>query len=294
MNDIFKIRDVGVCKKALLNEKTAFTYHELKCDELINNYSLESNFIIFVLGGMLEIDCNQYEKCKIQSNQMLLLLRTSAIKVRAVKKTVIIVMYFENLLASCDQQILHAYLPDTEKISYQFKPTQMPGPIILFLRQIHYLQELKVDCTHFHGIKHREFFLLLRAFCPREDIVLFLAPLIGRSLNFKNKVLEKYVQLGDGNVTDFANLVGMGRKNFDKQFRKEFSISPAKWMLQEKAKRLYMVLNDPEITITDAMDRFNFNSATHFNRFCVQYFSKTPGAIIKEARQRKKNKNGDS
>ena len=128
---------------------------------------------------------------------------------------------------------------------------------------------------HFNGIKHREFFILLRQFCPREDLVKFISPLIGRSLYFRNKVMEKYAQLKNGRVTEFASLVGMGRKNFDKQFRKEFGISPAKWMSQEKAKRLYIFLRKPDITIADAMDRFYFNSSAHFNRFCHTYFKDT-------------------
>ena len=290
MTDIFKIRDLGVCKKVQLSEKTAFTYHELKADELFQSHNLPYNFIIFVLGGMLEIDCNQYESCPIETNQMILLLRASAVRVRALKKTSLFVLYFDALLAACDQQILNAYLPDADKITYQFHPTSIPEPVVLFLRQLNYFQALKMDCVHFHGLKHREFFLLLRTFCPREDIVMFLAPLIGRSLYFRNKVLEKYSQLGGGSVTDLAGLVGMGRKNFDKQFRKEFGTSPAKWMLEEKAKHLFVFLNDPEITIADAMDHFNFNSATHFNRFCMQHYKKTPGKIIKEAHDSKKRK----
>ena len=294
MNDIFKIRDLGACKKAQLNDITAFTYHELKLDELYASHDLPYNFIIFVLDGVLEISCNQYEKCTVETNQMILMVRTSAVKVRAVKETTIYTLYFDHFVDACGYQILNAYLPDVEKIKYEFKPTSIPEPVNLFLGQLHYFQKLKVDCIHFNNLKHCEFFILLRNFCPREDIIKFLAPLIGQSKNFRNKVLEKYSRLGDGRVTELAGLVGMGRKNFDKQFRKEFGTSPAKWMLQEKANHLFIFLNEPEITIADAMDRFNFNSANHFNRFCMQYFKKTPGSIIREVREKNKIKKSNS
>ena len=290
MNDIFKIRALGVCKKGQLDEKTAFTYHELEVGDEFKNENLPLNYIFFVLGGFLEFNCNQFENRRIQTDRMILLIRTSSVHIKVLKKTKLLVMYFDSLLSSCDQQLINAYLPDTEKISYDCMPTVMPQPIILFLKQMIFLQEQKVDCLHLNGIKHREFFILLRQFCPREDVVTFFSPLIGHSLYFRNKVLDKYAQLGNGRVTEFASLLGMGRKTFEKQFKNEFGIPPAKWMLQEKAKRLYFFLRRPDITIADAMDSFHFNSSAHFNRFCLAYFKNTPGMIIREARQQQTEK----
>ena len=288
MSDIFKIRTLGVCKRVQLDDKTAFTCYELKQGNEFRNRDLPLNFILFVLRGTIEASYNQYENCRIQQDQMILLMRSSYVHVKILKKTTLYAMYFDTLLSTCDQLLFNAYLPDTGKINNEFKPVAIPQPIVQFLKQIRDVQEQKVDCIHYNSLKHREFFLLLRYFCPREDLVLFLSPLIGRSIHFRNKVLEKYAQLKNGRVTELAGLVGMGRKNFDKQFRKEFGTSPAKWMHQEKAKRLYIFLREPDVTIADAMDRFFFNSSAHFNRFCLQYYKTTPGMIMKEARGKSK------
>ena len=290
MSDIFKIRTLGVCKKVQLDEKTGFTCYELKLGNEFRSRDLQLNFIVFVLGGSIEVSCNQYENCRIQQEQMILLMRSSAVHIKALKRTTLCMMYFDTFLSSCDQQLFNAYLPDTEKISYTFSPIAIPQLIARFLNQMRDIQEQNVDCQHFHNLKHREFFILLRHFCPREDLVRFLAPLLGRSINFRNKVMEKYAQLKSGRVTELADLMGMGRKNFDKQFRKEFENSPAKWMLEEKAKRLFVFLHEPDVTITDAIDHFYFNSSAHFNRFCLKHFSKTPGAIIKDSRKIRKRK----
>jgi AraC-like DNA-binding protein len=295
MNDIFKIRDAGVvCRKAQVDVKTAFVYYEVKAGEEIRNHNLPLNYILFVLGGRVEISCNEFENHRFQSNEMTFMLRTSAVHVKVLKKARLYVLYFDTFLSSCDQQLFKAYLPDAEKIVYDFRPIPIPQPMSMFLKQTLYFQKQKVDCMHFNSLKHREFFILLRRFCPREDVVMFLSPLIGNSLSFRTKVLEKYTQLNSGRVTELADLVGMGRKNFDKRFREEFGISPAKWMQQEKAKRLRMFLMEPGITISDAMYKFQFNSPSHFNRFCHQYFKTSPGLIIKESEQLGKKQKGRS
>ena len=287
MIDIFKTNALGVCKKVQLDEKTAFTFHELKPGSEFRNRNLSDNFIFFVLDGAMKINSNQYEDCRIGTEQMILLVRSSAVHVKVLKPTSLFVMYFDTFLSSCDQLLFNAYLPDTERNRCDCMPIDIPQPVTQLLKQIQVMLAQKVNCMHFHSLKHREFFILMRHFCPREDLVLFLSPLIGRSLHFRNKVLEKYSQLKSGYVMEFASLVGMGRKTFEKHFQKEFGTSPAKWLLQEKAKRLHIFLREPDVTIADAMDRFNFNSSSHFNRFCLQHYNMTPGMIIKEAHQKK-------
>ena len=290
MIDIFKIRELGVCKKAQFDDRTAFNYYEVKTGEDIWNRNLPLNYILFVFSGVLDISCNEFENRRFQQEEMIFLLRSSSVHVKVVKNAKLYVMYFESFLSSCDSQLFKAFLPDVEKIVYDFRPIMIPESISAFLKQIYSLQMQKVDCMHFNSIKHCEFFILLRRFCPREDIVMFLAPLIGKSLTFRNKVLEKYMQLKSGRVTELAGMVGMGRKNFDKRFIDEFGVSPAKWMQQEKAKRLRVFLTEPDVTISDAMDKFHFNSPSHFNRFCHQYFKSSPGMLIKEAGNLKKVK----
>ncbi|MDR2917719.1 MAG: helix-turn-helix transcriptional regulator [Tannerella sp.] len=272
-----------MCRKVEVDVNTAFTYYEVKAGEEIRNRNLPLNYILFVLGGVLEVSCNEFENRRFQSGEMVFMLRSSFVYVRVLKKTKLYVLYFDTFLSSCDRQLFKAYLPDTEKIIYDFKPILIPPPILMFLKQTFYFQKQKVDCMHFNSLKHREFFILLRQFCPREDIVMFLSPLIGHSLNFRTKVLEKYTQLSSGRVSELADLVGMGRKNFDKRFREEFGLSPAKWMQQEKAKRLRLFLMEPGVTISDAMYKFQFNSPSHFNRFCHQYFKTSPGIMIRES-----------
>jgi AraC-like DNA-binding protein len=283
MENIFKVRDFGVYRTDQIDTRTAFTHYVLKAEEESRSDCLPLNYIIFVLKGVVSVSCNEFENRLFQADEMIFLLRSSVVHVKAEKKTKLYIMYFDTFLSPSDQHLFKAYLPDVAKLVYDFRPVSIPAPIRIFLDQLLYFQNLKVDCLQFNSLKHREFFILLRQFCPREDLVAFLFPNICNSMSFRNKVLDKYPKLRSGRVTEFANLVGMGRKNFDKRFREEFGTSPARWIQQETAKRLRLFLMEPGVTISDTIDKFHFNSSSHFNHFCRQYFNATPGVILKEA-----------
>jgi AraC-like DNA-binding protein len=292
MENIFKIKDLSVCRKVPVDVNTAFVYYEIKAGEDVRNRELPLHFIFFVLGGVIEVSCNQFENRRFQANEMIFLLRSSSVKVRVLKKVKLYVMYFDKFLSLCDRQLFKAYLPYVGKSVYDFRPIAIPVPMRFFLEQLLYFQKQKIDCMHLNSLRHCEFFVLLRHLCPREDIVDFLSPILGNAMDFRDKVLESYPKVDGKGVTKLADLVGMGRKTFDKRFREEFNTSPAKWMQQETAKRLRLYLSESGVTISDAMDKFHFNSPGHFNRFCRHYFQVPPGAIIKEANAsvHKKNK----
>ena len=286
MTNIFKIRETGVYKEEQIDPKTAFAYYEVNAGEELRSSDLPLNYIIFVLTGSICICCNEFENRLFKQGEMVFLLRTSSVHIKVLKKSNVYILYFDTLLSSSDHQFYKAFHPEIEKTGYDFRPVPIPGPISVFLKNTLFLQQKKVDCINFNKLKHCEFFLLLRYFCPREELVMFLSPLISSSLSFRTKVLEKYSQMHSGRVKELADLVGMGRKNFDKHFRDEFGLSPAKWLLQEKSKHLRQFLKEPGVTISDAMDKYGFNSPSHFNRFCHKYFKTSPGLLMKDVAER--------
>jgi AraC-like DNA-binding protein len=138
-----------------------------------------------------------------------------------------------------------------------------------------------IDCEHLHEIKEKEFFLVLRRCYSKEEIMSLLYPIIGIS-DFKSFVLQNYKEVE--NVSELADMSGMGRTAFDCKFREVFGISARQWMLKQIASHIRYKAMDPEITIKDVMNEFKFNSATHFNRFCKQQFDCTPGELLRQAR----------
>ncbi|MDR2385891.1 MAG: helix-turn-helix transcriptional regulator [Tannerella sp.] len=286
-DSIFNIRPHVLCRSTEQEGRTAFSHHELNVGDEYGEHCLPYNFILFVLSGEIAVCCNEFEGCKFKSDEMALLLRSSMVRVKAIRKTSMVVFYFDMLISACERDVFRTFLSDAEKANYDFSPVHIPAPLKVFLKQLIYFRELHVDCMHFNELKHCEFFILLRRFCSRGEIIALLAPLIAISQNFRARVLDKYCKLETGRVSEMARLVGMGRKNFDKRFREEFATSPAKWMRQEMAKKIRLFLMEPDITIADVIQKFHFSSPSHFNRFAREKFGKSPGEIIKEAKNRR-------
>ena len=290
MENIFKIRELADSRASMPDHKTAFTFFELEAGGELRNQKLPLNYVLFVFAGEIMLNCNEFKNRFFRANGMVFIQKSSSVKVNVTQKTKLYVFYFDMFVSPTDQYYFKAFLPDAEKTAYHFRPIAIPPQIRDFLDHLRSLQAEKIDCKSMNALKHCEFFVLLRYLCPREDMVEFLHPLICKSLDFRNKVLEKYMKMEGNRVTELATLVNMGRKNFDKRFRIEFGTSPAKWMQQEMAHRLRLFLETPGITISDAMDKFHFNSPSHFNRFCHQYLKSSPGTIIKESRVWEKKK----
>jgi AraC-like DNA-binding protein len=285
--NIFGLRKLEICRSSVVDLHTAFSHHELSAGEEYSEQSLPYNFMLFVLSGEISVCCNEFAGHKFQSDEMMFLLRSSTVVARALRKTRLVVFYFDTFISTCERDTFRTFLPDVEKTTYNFSPVRIPKPVKIFLEQLIYLRELRVDCAHFNELKHRELFMLIRMFCSRDDLIALLAPIIGSLQSFRAKVLDKYRELETGRVSELASLVGMGRKNFDKRFREEFATSPAKWIEQQKAKKVKLFLMEPGITIADAIEKFHFNSPSHFNRFSHKNFGKSPGVIIKEAKEMK-------
>ncbi|MDR1724545.1 MAG: helix-turn-helix domain-containing protein [Tannerella sp.] len=285
MDDIFAIKNKGVCTKLQIEGTTSFEFYGLNEGQICSNERLPLNFIIFVLEGTIEYVSEVFPVKEISAGMMVFVPKDSKAGLKAMEESKLGVMYFGVLLSPCDRQRILDKLPELEEREDELPVIEIPQFILLFLDNLRELKSLEVDCEHFNELKHEEFFILLRRFCSHDDYLKLLWPLIRRSNDFRNKVIEKYYQFADvegGGVPEFASLVGMGRKNFDRHFRDEFGISPARWLHAEKAKRLRNFLNTPGVTIIDAMDKFHFNSPSHFNHFCRKYFGSTPGAMIRE------------
>lgn len=283
MENLFYIEEHASCCKYKSDSETGFRYKEAKAGNSIGRMNTSYYHLIFLREGLLTINCNEFIGRKLQKEECIMIPRSSEMSCKALQDSSIMVMSFDVLQNVCDKDMLHSYRPLVSHTAFSFTPVPIRYPLTSFLDLLAAYLNGGIGCEHLHEIKQKEFFLVLRRCYSKDEIVNLLHPVIGIS-DFKNFVLQNYKQVE--NVGELADRSGMGRTAFDCKFREVFGISTRQWMLKRTAAHIQYKIMDPETSIKDVMNEFNFNSATHFNRFCKQQFHCTPGELLKRSRVR--------
>ena len=128
-------------------------------------------------------------------------------------------------------------------------------------------------------MKHKELIWLFTKYYTPEELRLFFHPMTDEGVPFKSLVLAHYRK---AEYTDcLAKMCGYGIYTFRRIFKKEFGISPYKWLTMKRAEHIRHRLSLPYIPFADIIEEFHFSSAGHFSNFCKQFLGDTPSNLRK-------------
>ncbi|MDR2120449.1 MAG: helix-turn-helix domain-containing protein [Tannerella sp.] len=237
--------------------------------------------LVFMLDGGIHLDTPDGLHRKIGPNEMVLVPKSCVFTYYVRENSEMIIFSFRILKSVCDKLFIQRMLEHQEG----FEPLGVlpfRQPIESFIHtMVFYLNE-GLNCEHLHEIKEKELFLLLRAFYSRRELTKLFHEILGEA-DFRSLVVQNFMRVK--NIGELAALANMGRTTFDSKFKTVFGMSARQWILVQIAKQVKMKAMDPDITISDLMDEFNFNSATHFNWFCKKQFKCTPLELIRSCRR---------
>ena len=214
---------------------------------------------------------------------MVLLPRGALVDAYTQKDCKLLLFSFGMVRNVCDVNMLQSYYDLCNDIHYDFTPLEIRHPLNEFIDLLVFCLKSGMNCAHLHEIKHKEFFLYLRGFYTKEEIVQLFFPIMGKKLKFKDMVLKNYTKAE--NVEELIELLKMSKNAFYAKFSKEFGMSPRQWMLKQIRHQVFIKAAIPNITIKELMDLFNFDSPVQFNRFCMREFNCTPGELIKQQQE---------
>lgn len=280
MNNLYIKNSHSLLKSIFSEVTTGFRYVDTVGGKVIEGQNNDLNYLIFLLEGELSVSYNEHLNIKVDSREFIFIPKSSEFYIRAVSHSCFIVASFELLERAYDKLSFNAYWNIASQTEHHFAPLSIDYVLNDFLYSLVRYIRNGLDCEKMSEIKLQELFLLLKRFYPKETIANLFHPILGRSPGFKDKVMQNYQNVNG--VDELARLLGMGRTNFDLRFKKEFGIPPLQWMLKEKAKRVRFSMADPGVTLSDIMQKYNFNSPTHLNRFCKQQFGCSPSELMKK------------
>lgn len=276
--DLLYVDEHVSCRHYVSDNRCRFVYHELAPGQELEFDRQPYNILFFVHYGELKIDHDGFTDRLFDASHMAFLAKGSYTRVVPLTASGMLSCSFETMSTVCDKFNLRSYWPLCREIPYDFPQIEILPQLHAFLDAMRYYLQEGINCEHFHEIKLQELFLVMRWFYTKEVLARIFYPIIGNSLDFKSLVLENYLKVDS--VSQLAELSHMGRTRFDNVFKKEFGMPARQWMLRQIAKHVKHHLSDPGATISDVMHKFNFNSPTHFTRFCKQQFDCTPTELM--------------
>lgn len=239
---------------------------------------IASNTIIFVVKGTVEIFCDTHAKQVLKTNDMIFLPKQSIKQTCYMQASKELSFVFDLIISLADKQLLQSYVNICENTPYRFQHLSIKKTLITFAESM--LQALEMGFTSdlFFELKHLELFQFLVHSYKKEELALFFRPIISKSIDFNNLVLDSYTQ--DEILKGIVKLSCVIKSAFRKQFKEYFRVSAYQWILQQRCKKIRYLVVQLNATIKGIMSELNFDLPSHFNRFCRRHFNCTPKDLI--------------
>lgn len=278
LNDLLYIEEHLSCNNYLVNVRIGFKYFEFTGEEKFEENRTDKNYLMFFLKGDFKISCNQFLDRWFHEGEMILIPKSSLVEGAMTKGAQMVSLYFDVLESPCDKLIFQSLAVICDKMKYDFSPLEIRHPLTLFLEMLTYFLKNGMNCHHIHDLMQREFFLLLRGFYKKEEIALLFHPIIGKELDFKDFIIQNYLDVNS--IDELISLSHMGRTSFYTKFRSVFGVTAKQWMLKQMNQRILGMVVEPGISIKKLMEDIQFESQAHLNRHFKKYFGCTPKQLI--------------
>lgn len=290
-NDLVKeltyIEEHVTCLQYKHESSTGFRYQEFKKGECaeINNFSV--NCIFFVLEGCFKVSLDTMNFEEFQAKQMICVPKNSSMTSVALMDAKVVVLLFDKPNSVCDKQVLSSYFSLCDSENTSSVPLDFNYSMNCFLKGVQYYLINKLNCSHMHGIKEQEFFLILRSFYPKESIAEFLWPVIKGLSDFKDFIEKNAPSVNS--IKELIYLSHYSNSAFYRKFKDEYGdITPQNWLMQQKKAQMLTIASTPGMSTKEMMVRLNIHSLSTLKRICQRIFNTTPAGLIKSMQIQKR------
>jgi AraC-like DNA-binding protein len=289
MNYQFAIKDPLSLRLYSPVQSTGFRFAELSSDEqsVLAGLNKDYNHLLFVLEGALKLSCNEFIDHKIPAERFVLIPIAADVVSHVVEAPCRILLFsFEKFFHMSEHEYLRDLCAITAANEQTFTPGVVRPPLDMFLNHLNMYFKLGMNKPLMHEIKHIELSAIFRAFYTKDEVAQTFYPMIGRYLNFRIDVLRNYRKVN--HIDELAELFGLEKRTFGRQFKEEFNSSPYRWILNQKAKHIQFCLAETSRSLDEIRREYGFKFPGHFTRFCREQFNVTPTKLARTLRAIKK------
>jgi AraC-like DNA-binding protein len=250
----------------------------MKQGEFIVPSNTEYHCLFFLITGRIDL---YYESNvnNLRKDTAWFIPMSSDYKICASTDASLIMNYFNKPIDLCERTALESLSALLDQKS-NASMLRINKPLKKFLTNVIFYMNEGIFCKHFHEIKQKELFYILRYFYTKKEIADLFAPIISKNLDFKNIVLANY--LNASSVKELAQICNYSLSSFNRIFKKNFQENPYLWLQNQKIKYIAGRLSDKNIPLGQIIDEFRFSSPSHFTIFCKKHLNLTPSQFRKQ------------
>lgn len=280
--ELFYLEEQTSCYNYSKFIEEGFRYYKFG-EGLTHEEILAKDCILFVLKGSLRLSCDEYNNI-VSAGRMAFLCRETLFNIYSLEKCEVVAAIFESGVWGCQKASFSELYHLKENVEYQMEPLEIKERLHKFLElMVDYLED-GANCIHFHEIKLKELFWNIRFYYSKQEMANFFYMIIGRSQDFKNKVLNNY--RGCKTVKELASACGISLSSFKRLFTAEFRETPTEWMQKQLLGEIKYKLSVTELPLGTIANELDFSSLAHFSRYCKRCLGYSP----KELREQMKSK----
>lgn len=267
-----------MCGSYISDYNIGFKHYRIPKGEWFTSPDKKYNCLFFLIKGDVKLFFETQEY-NFRKNTLGFFPISSEYKIYANEDADILVNYFDNVVDLCEKLALESLVPFIKR--RQHTPLlKTKVPLKQFIKSLILYLDEGISCKHFHEIKQKELFFILRFFYTKEDVAGLFAPIISQSLDFKNLVLSNYLQTSS--VKDLAKMCNYSLSSFNRIFKSNFNENPYIWLQNRKLKYITGKLVNKNIPFSQIIDEFGFSSPAHFTIYCKKHLHVTPSQFRKE------------
>jgi AraC-like DNA-binding protein len=271
---------VGAESFETVNEQVKFIDVTLSEESVLKKKRGLHNFVFFVLSGALSITEQKRHQLEnhMPAGYFAVLSCDQECELKVVEEVHLVVLQFISITEPENINFFQGLSKKKLDYDYKFTPLAMNFRLEELIHLISDGLKSGLGCMPFHAYCEGLLFVLLRNMYEEGEIIQALYNIIGRRMDFRNKVLHNYNEIHS--VQQFASEFGMSKNTFMKTFREEFGVKFKKWLLDKKKDSILLHLSDTTITVKELMFRCGFDTPSNFTRFFKRNFHCTPTFAI--------------
>lgn len=282
---LFYLEEHKTCYHYAERATATFKVYHLQHDSPPARARLERSLIVFVVEGESLIRYGAGKPFVVPAGRFFLVEPGTLFTGHQSSPALVMTMAFVGAPKLCNIYTLENLVRDTQGASQPVDP-HFTLPIRPRLREfldlvMHCLDD-GLSCAHYHELKREEFFQLVRAYYSKEELAGLFRPLLGIDHDFRQQVLDAYVN-GHGDVATLAESLHVSPATFQRKFKQTFHETAGKWLLDRKAERIIRQLKTTSLTFDQICFENGFSSLAYFSNFCKRVFGKTPTELRNEA-----------